>query len=87
MHPTQRVIADTELTGIVKNDRRIAHKTAMTDATPHAGFAQNTDHVLVEDVDAFLRQIFYKRHLVGKVLRVCVRSLATRAGSARHFSR
>lgn len=68
MDPTQRMIADAELAGIVGNDHRVAHQTVVTDGVPKAGFSEYANVMPIKDIDTLAGQR-HERHLVTEALR------------------
>ncbi|WP_235818165.1 hypothetical protein [Brucella thiophenivorans] len=69
MHPAQRMIANPELAGVVGDNDGIAQQAVVANRTPDARFRDDPNHVLIEDVDTFSRQVFQKGNLVAKALR------------------
>ncbi|MGO7623852.1 hypothetical protein ACC687_37230, partial [Rhizobium ruizarguesonis] len=70
MDPTQCMIADTELSGIVGHDHRICHQAVMADGAPKPCFGKGGDLLAVENIDTFVSQMRHERYLVAEVLRL-----------------
>ncbi len=68
MDPTQRVIADAELAGVVGHDHYVAHQTMMADRTPKSGFSKRANILPIEDIDTLAGQMRHERHLVAEAL-------------------